>query len=136
MERPTAPAAALAAALSVAAPADAQQPAPRSPLPDVPTTKIIALARVTEKWSLEAARPLLLQEVRDTVGLHLAGKIDQWWMRKDKPGVVFLLNTGDIEEAKRFLDALPFDKAGLMTFDLIPVGPLAPLGVLLREAAP
>ena len=132
MDHPSIP----AAALTAATPAGVQDAAPRSPLPDVPTTKVIAIARVTEKWSLAAARPLLVQEVRDTIGLHLAGKIDQWWMRKDQTGVVFILNTGDIEEAKQLLDTLPFDREGLMAFDLIPVGPLAPLGVLLKPPGP
>jgi hypothetical protein len=39
-------------------------------------------------------------EVPDTVKLYLAGKIDQWYVRKDGKGVVFFLNLGSTEEAK------------------------------------
>ncbi len=64
---------------------------------------------------------------------YLSGKIDQWNVRKDRNGVVFLLNVGTIKEAHALLEALPLGKAKLMEFDLIPLGPLSPLNVLLKQ---
>ncbi len=61
------------------------------------------------------------QEVRDTVRLYLAGKIDQWFVRRDQNGVVFLLNVGSVAEAHELLEKLPLGQAKLMEFDLIPL---------------
>ena len=75
------------------------------------------------------------REVGDTVHLYLAGKIEQWFSRRDQMGVVFLLNVASVAEAKELLEKLPLGQAKLMEFDLIPVGPLGPLGLLARESA-
>ena len=71
------------------------------------------------------------REVSDTVRLYLAGKIDQWYVRKDTRGVVFLMNVSSVEEAHVLLEKLPLGVAGVMKFELIPVGPLSPLNYLL-----
>jgi hypothetical protein len=99
-----------------------------------PTTRILAVGHMTPKFTPDALKTVLPAEVRDTVRLYLAGKIGDWYARKDKPGVVFVLNTADPKEALELLDALPFGRAGMMEFDLIPLGPLVPLGVLLNGA--
>ena len=49
------------------------------------------------------------------------------------PGVVFLVNAESVEAAKTQVHGLPMGQAGLMDFDVIPVGPLAPLGILIAE---
>jgi hypothetical protein len=122
---------AFCAALALgAAPALAQPPG----LPPVPTTRILAIGHVTPKSDLAAVRGVLPDEVRETVKLYLQGKISDWYARKDQPGVVFILNVSDPAEAHQLLEALPLGRAGLMEFDLIPLGPLAPLGVLLNGA--
>jgi hypothetical protein len=76
---------------------------------------------------------IMPSEVRETVKLYLAGKIDSWYVRKDQPGVVFLMNVGTVKEAHDLLEALPLGKAGIMEFELIPIGPLSPLQYLLTE---
>jgi hypothetical protein len=75
------------------------------------------------------------KEVRDTVRLYLSGKLDQWFVRRDQSGVVFLLNVTSVEEAHALLEKLPLGEAKLMEFDLIPLGPLSPLGLLLQDGA-
>ncbi|WP_397453135.1 hypothetical protein [Pseudomonas sp. NA-150] len=105
-------------------------------LPKVPTTKIIAIGSLTPKATPEAVGAVLPEEVRETVKLHLAGKIEQWNARTDKSGVVFILNVTDVAEARDMFAKMPLDKAGLMTFEFIPVGPLAPLSLLLDQPAP
>lgn len=106
-----------------------------APLPKVPTTKIIAIGTVTPGSTQEAISAVLPQEVRETVQLHLDGKIEQWNVRNDKLGVVFVLNMTDVEEAKALFAKMPLDRAGLISFEFIPVGPLAPLAVLLNPPA-
>lgn len=106
-----------------------------APLPQVPTTKIIAVGTVTPGASQEAISAVLPQEVRETVQLHLDGKLEQWNVRNDKLGVVFVLNMTNVEEAKAIFAKMPLDKAGLISFEFIPVGPLSPLTLLLNPPA-
>jgi len=115
----------------------AQSTAPADPLPssglDVPTTKLLAIGTFTAKGSPDRWKPLLPAEVRDTVRLYLAGKIDQWYLKQDQSGVVFMMNVTDPKEALELLGRFPFGQAGLMEFQIIPLGPIAPLRVLLTE---
>jgi hypothetical protein len=110
-------------------------PAPGSSSLDVPTTKVLAIGSFTTKGTPDQWKPLLAAEVRDTVRLYLAGKIDQWYLKQDQSGVVFLMNVSDPKEARDLLGRFPFGQAGLMEFELIPLGPIGPLRVLLTEPA-
>ena len=119
----------LAAALLATTVAPAQQPN----LPTVPTTRILAIGHLTPGTTREKVMPILKQqEVPDTLRLYLDGKLDQMFSRKDQNGVVFLLNVTTVEEAHAILEKLPLGQAKLMEFDLIPLGPLSPLGLLLQ----
>jgi hypothetical protein len=111
------------------------QSAPPSSSLDVPTTKLLAIGTFTAEGSPERWKPLLRVEVRDTVRLYLGGKIDQWYLKQDQSGVVFMMNVTDPKEALDLLGKFPFGQAGLMEFQLIPLGPIAPLRVLLTEPA-
>ena len=99
----------------------------------IPVTKVLAIGHLVSPPSGNSFSSTMESEVRDTVRLYLAGKIDQWYVRKDQNGVVFLLNTTSLDDAHRLLDGLPLVKANLMQFDLIPLGPLSPLGLLLKD---
>jgi len=111
------------------------QSAPPSSSLDVPTTKLLAIGTFTAKGSPDQWKPLLPAEVRDTVRLYLAGKIDQWYLKQDQSGVVFMMNVTDPKEALELLGRFPFGQAGLMEFQIIPLGPIGPLRVLLTEPA-
>jgi DNA-binding transcriptional regulator YdaS (Cro superfamily) len=126
---------ALTVAPTVAASAPAQPAGPAASLPPVPATRVLAIGRLTGKATPEALRAVMPQEVRDTVRLYLSGQIVEWFVRKDQAGVVFILSASDPKAARQTLEALPLGQAGLMDFDLIPLGPLAPLGLLLTPDA-
>lgn len=100
-------------------------------LPPVPTTRILAIGHMTSKATPAGIRAVMPDEVRETVKLYLTGRIAEWYTRKDSPGVVFILNLHDAAEAHALLERLPLGQAGLMSFDLVPLGPLSPLGVLV-----
>jgi hypothetical protein len=70
---------------------------------------------------------ILPNEVREIVDLYLNGKIDQWYSLQDRRGVVFILNVTDPAAAHEMLEKLPLGQAHLMSFELIPLGPLNPL---------
>jgi hypothetical protein len=72
-------------------------------------------------------------EIRATVPLYLDGKIQQWYLRGDGRGVVFIMNCKDVEEARVLIERLPLSQANLVDGQYIPVGPLLPLGMLLQD---
>lgn len=95
------------------------------------TTKVLAIGTWTAK-APPASRPAIMpSEARDTLRLLLAGKIEQWFAKTDGSGAVFLMNVTDPAEAHTLLEALPLGRAGMMDFQLLPLGPLWPLGLLL-----
>ena len=73
---------------------------------------------------------VLPEEVRETVDLYLDGKIEQWYSLQGKPGVAFIINVTDPAVAHEMLEKLPLGKAHMMSFELIPIGPLNPLRFL------
>jgi hypothetical protein len=99
------------------------------------TTKVLAIGTWTAKATPQSRPPIMPAEARDTMRLMLAGKIDQWFAKIDGSGAVFLMNVTDPAEAHALLEKLPLGQADMMTFQLIPVGPLWPLGLLLGEPA-
>ena len=98
-----------------------------APMKTTPTTKILAIGTVNPGADQARVSATLPEEVKGTVALYLDGKIDQWYSMQDRPGVAFILNVTDIASAHAMLEALPLGQAHLMSFELIPIGPLNPL---------
>ncbi|WP_395665992.1 hypothetical protein [Methylocella sp.] len=92
-----------------------------------PTTKILAIGTLNPGVDRQKVFEILPDEVRDTANLYLDGKIDQWYSQQNGNGVVFILNVTDPVVAHEMLEKLPLGQAHLMSFELIPLGPLAPL---------
>jgi hypothetical protein len=92
-----------------------------------PTTKILAIGTINPGVDPAKVFAILPNEVRDTVDLYLNGKIDQWYSQQERRGVVFILNVTDPAVARDMLEKLPLGQAHLMSFELIPIGPLNPL---------
>ena len=119
--------AAFAAALVAAAPGAMAQPASTP----TPTTRILAIGTIQPGADLQQVRRILPGEMQATAELYLQGKIDQWYSLQGRPGVVFILNVTDPAMAKEMLEALPLGREHLMSFELVPLGPLTPLRQLL-----
>ena len=92
-----------------------------------PTTRILAIGTINPGVDQARVLEILPNEVRDTVTLYLDGKIDQWYSLQDRQDVVFILNVTDPKVAHEMLEKLPLGQAHLMSFELIPLGPLNPL---------
>jgi hypothetical protein len=92
-----------------------------------PTTKLLAIGTINPGVDPAKVLAILPNEVRDTVDLYLNGKIDQWYSQQERRGVVFILNVTDPAAARDMLKKLPLGRAHLMSFELIPIGPLNPL---------
>ena len=95
--------------------------------------KFLAIG-TSKPMTVEQRKEYMLGEVRATLQLYLDGKIDQFWHRYDGKGVVFVMTTGSLEEADALLEALPLGVAGILSFELIPIGPLRPIIALLEAA--
>lgn len=103
--------------------------------PPVVVTRVLAVGTLTAKATPATLAPVLEREVPATLSLYLQGKIDDWYAKQDQTGVVFILNVTSVEEARALLEPLPLGQAGMMTFQLTPLGPLRPLGTLLKRSA-
>ena len=102
-----------------------------------PQQKITAVLTILSPKSgvtPEQVMKIMPAEIRATVPLYLEGKIQQWFTRGDGKGVIFLLNCKDVQEARVLMESLPLTKENLMDEQFIPVGPLLPLGILLRDS--
>ena len=97
------------------------------------TMKVLCISKWAKAPSPEERDAILPKEVRATLKLYLDGVIEQMWFKLDAPGVVFLVSADSVDAAKTLVHGLPLGQAGLMDFDFIPVGPLAPLGMLIAE---
>lgn len=95
-----------------------------------PTTKILAIGTINPGFEQSQVFAVLPEEVRETVDLYLDGKIEQWYSLQGKPGVAFIINVTDPSVAHEMLEKLPLGKAHMMSFELIPIGPLNPLRFL------
>lgn len=94
--------------------------------------KVLAVAAITRPLTPEMRQQIMPSEVPATLQLYLDGKIEQFWYRQDKPGVVFLMNVESVEEAKAAIEALPLTAQGIASYEFMTVGPLAPLRLLIQ----
>jgi hypothetical protein len=94
--------------------------------------KVFAIASATPALTPEKIQQHMPNEVPATLKLYLDGKVEQFWFR-EKAGPIFLMNVESVEQAKATLDALPLVADGLMSYELLPVGPLLPLGRLIAN---
>lgn len=97
------------------------------------TTGVFALLKVKPGVTRERVMAVMPAEIQATVQLYIDGKIRDWYSREDGRGGVFLLNTLDVAEAKSVMEALPLAKENMLDHEYIPVGPLMPLRLLMRN---
>lgn len=95
--------------------------------------KIFAIASPKAALTPDALKPHMPAEVQHTLQLYLDGKVEQFWFQ-EKAGPIFLMNANSVDDAKATLATLPLVANGLMGYDVLPVGPLMPLGRLIPAA--
>src|SRR5205823_541369 len=91
---------------------------------------VMAILTVKAGVTREQVMAIMPAEIRRTVQLYLSGKIREWYSRGDGRGVVLLLETRDVAEARTTMEDLPLAKQNLVDHEYIPVGPLLSLGLL------
>lgn len=87
--------------------------------------KLICLSVPKPGASLEKYQPYLQKETRYGWQLYKSGLIRDIYFRHDQPGVVLIVEADSAEAARNELDGFPLAKAGLISWDVIPVGPFA-----------
>jgi muconolactone delta-isomerase len=93
--------------------------------------KVMAIGTL-KHISQEQRQHYLPKQVPAVLQLYLDGKMEQFWLRDNEQGVIFLMAVDSVDEADRLLKALPLSQDNLLNFDLMPVGPLLPLGTLIK----
>ena len=95
--------------------------------------KILAIDTVLPEATPEKIKENFLKEVNHTMNMYLADVVREIYFRQDRSGTVLMLEAPSLEDARAMLDKLPMVKAGLINFELIPLGPFVPLALLLDE---
>ncbi len=94
--------------------------------------KILAMDRFLEGTTLEKVQPHLKDEMKVSWKHYKEGYIREWYFRQDNPGAVLIMECESLDEARKLTDEFPLVKAGLIAFDLIPLGPFEPLEAVLN----
>src|SRR5215469_4928258 len=118
--------------MSATVPAPLAQGQSTPPQPKI--TAVLTMLTPKPGVTLEQVIKMMPDEIRATVPLYLDGKIQQWFTRGGGQGVIFRLNCKGLAEARALIESLPLSKENLMDEQFIPVWPLLPLGILLRDS--
>src|SRR3979490_1112654 len=102
--------------------------------PQPKITGVLTILTPKQGVTPEQVMKIMPAEIRATVPLYLDGKIQQWFTRGDGRGGIFILTRKAVAQARALSESLPLSKENLMDEQFIPVGPLLPLGMLLRDS--
>jgi hypothetical protein len=69
----------------------------------------------------------------DLMKVYLDCKILQWYGRADGKGVIFIVNATNVDDAKKVMEDLPFEKQGMVLSDYVALTPLTPLRGILSS---
>lgn len=73
--------------------------------------------------SLEQYQPHMLNEVRHSWQLYKDGLVRDIYFRQDRPGVAIIAEAESMDALKAVLREFPLALAGLIDWDVIPLGP-------------
>ena len=96
--------------------------------------KLFALARPLDSVTWADMLPLMQLEAAHVWSLYEQGIARDAWIRTDALGAVYVLESTP-EEAARCCRAPPLATHGLVSFDVVPVGPFTPLSLLFGTQA-
>lgn len=95
--------------------------------------KIIALEQEVSGTTGDDFRPHLQAEAARVWELYQTGVFRELYFRQDRPEAVLVLECEDLAEAEDIVGALPLVRAGLITFDLIPLKAYSGFARLFKE---
>lgn len=95
--------------------------------------KILALEQDIPGVTSEQFQPYLKAEAAKVWELNQAGVIRETYFRQDRASAILVLECADEENAKRILGTFPLVRAGLISFELIPLIPYPGFSRLFGE---
>ena len=95
--------------------------------------KILAIDKVLPDATPDKVKENFMKEVNHTIKMYLADVVREMYFRQDRSGTILMLEAPSMEDARTLIDRMPMVQAGLIDFDLIPIGPFVPLALLLDE---
>ena len=95
--------------------------------------KILAMEIEVRGARPEQFQPHLKAEARHVWELYQSGAIRELYFRADRSEAVLMLECTDVNEAQQILQSLPLVKAGLITFEIIPLRSYPGFARLFRE---
>ncbi|MGM3173061.1 superoxide dismutase [Dickeya lacustris] len=84
--------------------------------------------------TLEQYEPHMLDEVRHGWSLYKSGLVRDIYFRQDRPGVAIVAECDSVDAARVALAEFPLAKAGLIDWDIIPLGPFTNWEALFARA--
>ncbi|SHM88439.1 hypothetical protein SAMN05216593_104111 [Pseudomonas asturiensis] len=75
--------------------------------------------------TLEKYEPHMLDEARHAWQLYKNGVVRDFYFRQDRPGVALIAECESVEAARAALREFPLAQAGLIDWEIIPLGPFA-----------
>ena len=95
--------------------------------------KVIVVATRSEDFASDDFAPLLPAEAKKALQLVAEDVVREIYSRKDGKGAILVLEASSELEAMEYLADLPLAKAGMLKFDIYPVGPYR--GIVLAADA-
>lgn len=83
--------------------------------------------------TLEQYEPYLHDEVRHGWTLYKSGFTRDIYFRQDRPGVAIIAEADSVEAAQSELMQFPLAKAGLIGWEVIPLGPMVNWELLFAQ---
>lgn len=96
--------------------------------------RILAMGRLDAGVTVADLAPYQQAELRQAWQLYRDGVIREQYTRTDGPGVVLMLEAANLEQAWAAIDSLPMVAAGVLAFDVMPLGPFLHFEALFKPA--
>lgn len=94
--------------------------------------KILALEKEAKHAQPTDFQPLLVDEAKKVYELYQAGVVREIYFHQTDHTAVIMLECANADEAGEVLGSLPLVKAGLITFDIIPLVPYSGFARLFK----
>ena len=95
--------------------------------------KLFAVDRILPTATEDNIRGVVIKEALHIWMLYTKDIVRETYFRKDRPGVILVLEAESVADAKKVLSTFPMVRAGVIDFDIIPVGHFVPFGTLLDQ---
>jgi muconolactone delta-isomerase len=95
--------------------------------------KILAIEKEVPDLTAEDFKPHLKAEAARVWELYQVGVFRELYFRQDRHEAILILECANVEDANEVLNTLPLVKEGLITFDIIPLGPYPGFSRLFAE---